>query len=265
LTLLLGIGGLVMAVIKKQTWAMIVTLFFLVYYIAVSGGQIKFMRYILPLIPVLAIGVGYVVQRIQESGKEKLGLALGLLVFGGVDTGSLVRSGGLTAKMMMPDARDLAGKWLKEKGASTVGLVNDPWYWSPSVQPDIDVTRMVGQKALLELWAGWEKPKVVRYFPENPSEPRFEWDVRLLKELKPEFVTFSSFEYIPFKRMSELKDGNDLDKLFGSRFLEFKKVLESEYDPVLETDSNHHEMVEDMEYVQPNVLIWQRKKTSASP
>jgi hypothetical protein len=264
LTVLLGLGGLGYAALKRQTWGFILVLFFLIYYGAVSGGEIKFMRYILPLIPVLALGVGYVVQKIQESGKEKFGLALGILVVGGVDTGSLVRAGGITAQMMMPDARDAAGRWLKEKGDVTVGLVNDPWFWSPSIQPDIDVTRMAGQKNLFALWQSWEKPKVARYFPPNPAE-RVEWDVRLLTETKPEYVAFTSFEYVPFKRMSELKDGNDVEKLYGSRFLEFKKVLEAEYSPVVETDPNHQDMVEDMEYVRPNVLIWQRKKTSANP
>ena len=267
LTVLLGLGGLVYALVKKQTWGVILAVFFVVYYLAVSGGQIKFMRYILPLIPILAIGVGYVVQKIQESGKEKLGLALGLLVFGGIDTGSLVRSGGLTAQMMLPDARDVAGRWLKDQGYISVGLVNDPWFWSPSIQPDTDVTRMAGQKALLGLWASWQKPRVAIYLPPNPAD-RFAWDARVVTELKPEFISFTSIEYAPYKRMSEMSNPSEFEKLFGSRFLEFKKALEANYDPIDPihvTDPTHQDMVEDMEYVRPNVLIWQRKKTSENP
>jgi hypothetical protein len=264
LTVLLGLAGLGMSVAKKHTWGIILAVFFIVYYLAVSGGQIKFMRYILPLIPILALGVGYTIQRIQESGKEKLGLALGILVLGGIDTGSLVRGGGLTATMMLPDARDVAGKWLRDKGDVSVGLASDPWFWSTTLQPDMDVFRYVGRKNLMQLWSSWEKPKVLRYFPPDPNDA-FDWDLRLLTELKPEFVTATSLEYIPYKRMSELKGGDDFETLFGKRYSEFKTELEKSYDPIYVTDPSHQEMVEDMEYVRPNVLIWQRKKTSASP
>ena len=267
LTVILGLAGLGMAAFKKQPWALILGSFFLIYYVAVSGGQIKFMRYILPLIPMLALGVGYAIHRIQEAGKEKWGIALGILVVGGIDAGGLVRGGGMTVQMMMPDSRDVAGRWLKEQGDVSVGLVNDPWFWSPSIQPDIDVTRSYGQRNLMELWASWQKPRLALYLPPNPAD-RFSWDARLVTELKPEFISFTSIEYAPYKRMSELTNGSEFEKLFGSRFLEFKKALEANYDPidpVHVNDPNHLDMVEDMEYVRPNVLIWQRKKTSTNP
>ena len=264
LTLLLGLGGLGLALAKKLTWATILALFFVVYYLAVSGGQIKFMRYVLPLIPILALGVGYVVQRVMESGKEKLGFAIGLLVFGGIDRGSLVQSGGLTAQMMMTDTRDVAGKWLRDKGNVTVGLVNDPWYWSPSIHPEVGITRMVGQDGLFEIWTEWNNPNMALYIPPNPRD-RYGWDVRLLTEMKPEYVAASSFEYVPVKRLSEQQSSDDIGKLLGGRYLQFKEVLERDYEVVFITNINHHEMVEDMEYVRPNVLIWQRKKVSANP
>ncbi len=269
LTFLLGVGGLGYSVFTRNAWAIILTSFFVVYYLAVSGGQIKFMRYILPLIPVLALGVGFVVHKVVESGKEKLGLALGLLVLGGADTGSLVRTGPLTYKMLSTDPRDIAGKWLKDKGDVTIGLASDPWYWSPSIHPEMGVTRIVGQKNLLELWASWDKPKVAVYIPPDPRD-RYSWDVKLLTEIKPEYVVASSFEYVPYNRLSKLKSGNEIETLLGSRYLEFKAILERDYEMVPkkefpENDDNHNEMVEDMEYVQPNVIIWQRKKISTNP
>ena len=264
LTLLLGLSGLALSVLKKNTWGIILISFFVVYYFAVSGGQIKFMRYILPLIPILALGVGFVIQQVMEAGKEKIGVAIGILVLGGIDRGSLVQTGGLTVQMMLPDTRDVAGKWLKDKGDITVGMVNDPWYWSPSIHPEVDITRAVRQDKLLSLWAGWQNPKVALYIPQNPAD-RFAWDVRLLSEMKPEYVTASSFEYVPYKRLSEQSGGDEFDRLFAKRYLEFKTALDRDYEVVFITDVNHHEMVEDMEYVRPNVLIWQRKKISTNP
>ena len=269
LTLIVGLVGLGTAVAKKLNWAIILTVFFLIYYLGVSGGQIKFMRYILPLIPVLAIGVGYVIQRIQESGKEKLGLALGLLIVGGIDRGSLVSSGALTATMLMPDPRDEAGRYLRGKADQSqadisVGLADDPWFWSPTVNPDTDITRMIGPKNLIQLWTGWQKPKVFRFLPANPQE-RVEWDVRLLTDMKPDYVSFTSYEYVPFKRMSELATKSDLENLYASRYTEFMKELQANYDVALDNDPFHEPMVEDMEYVRPHVLVWKRKTTSAKP
>ena len=259
-TLFLGLGGLGWAVAKKHTWGIILAVFFVTYYFAVSGGQIKFMRYILPLIPVLAVGVGFVVQKVQEAGKEKLGLAIGLLVAGGLDRGALVQGGALTAQMMMPDPRDVAGKFLIDKGDVSVGLANDPWFWSPTVNPDVDVSRMLGPKRLMELWMSWQKPRVLRYLPANPQE-RVEWDVRLLTEMKPDYVSFTSFEYIPFMRMAEVPNKTDHEGLYASRYTEFMKVLQQDYEKVLDNDPTHYPMVEDMEYVRPHVLVWQKKKT----
>lgn len=264
LTLLLGLVGLGYATVKRQTWGIVLAVFFIVYYFAVSGGQIKFMRYILPLIPILALGVGNVVKMVQEAGKEKIGLAIGLLVMGGVDRGGLVQGGSLTALMLTPDPRDTAGKFLIEKGDVTVGLANDPWFWSPTVHPDVDVSRMLGPKRLIELWTSWEKPKVLRYLPANPQE-RVEWDVRLLTEMKPDYVSFTSFEYVPFRRMAEVSNKTDLESLYASRYTAFMTVLQQDYDKVFDNDPAHDPMVEDMEYVRPHVLVWQRKKPIAIP
>ncbi len=264
LTLVLGLAGIGWLTVKKQTWGILLAIFFVTYYFAVSGGQIKFMRYVLPLIPILAVGVGYMIQKIQEAGKEKAGVAIGLLVIGGIDRGGLVQGGALTAQMMLPDGRDVAGKYLIEKGDVTVGLVDDPWFWSPTVNPDTDITRMIGPKNLIEMWTGWTKPKVVRHLPPNPNE-RVEWDVKLVTEDKPDYISFSSFEYVPFKRMSELSTKSDLENLYASRYVEFMAALTKDYEVVLDNDPYHVPMVEDMEYVHPHVLIWKRKTASANP
>lgn len=261
LTLLVGLGGLVWGVVKRQAWIGILATFFVCYYLGVSGGQIKFMRYILPLIPTLAIGVGVMVERFKEVEKERIGFAMGLLIIGGLDFGNLVQGGSLTFLMSVKDPRDVAGKFLIDKGNVSVGLVNDPWFWSPTVNPDVDVSRMIGPNRLIQAWQSWENPKVLRYLPEKPEE-RIEWDSRLLTEMKPDYVSFSSFEYVPFKRMSELGKKDDLENLFASRYADFMTKLTQSYDLILDNDPTHTPMVEDMEYVRPHVLVWQRKKTT---
>ncbi len=263
LTVLVGAIGLGMAVKGKQLWAILLVAFFVAYYLGVSGGQIKFMRYILPLIPILAVGVGVVVEKLYSAEKPKLGLALGLLVVGGVDFGNLVQGGSFTYLMVTPDPRDEAGKFLASKGPTTVGLVDDPWFWSPTVNPNVDVTRMIGPGQLILLWQSWENPRVVRHLPADPRE-RIRWDPLLLTEDKPEYVSFTSFEYVPFMRMSQAKPTTDPEKSDAARYDDFMTKLNADYTKVFDNDQYHTPMVEDMEYVRPHVLVWQRKQTASA-
>jgi hypothetical protein len=230
-------------------------------YGAVSGGQIKFMRYILPTIPALALGLGYFIDLVREKSElgKRVGVVVGLAVVGGLDKSGFVASGTMTAQMLAVDPRDLAGRFLKDKGE--VGLVSDPWFWSATLHPEMPMTRMFGPKRLMEMWSGWTSPKVVRFMPENPTE-RYDWDKRLISDLKPEYISFSSFEYGPVQRIADSKGGSDVEKLFASRYSEFVEELGKTYEIVpgpWDDGLGHRLMVEDMEYIHPRVTIWKRK------
>jgi hypothetical protein len=259
--LLAGLYALARGSLLKSAQVVVIAVYFVLLYAAVSGGQIKFMRYILPTIPALALGVGYVVDLMRAKSEigRKVGIVLGLAVCGGLDKSGFVSSGTMTVQMLAADPRDLAGRSLKDK--SEVGLVSDPWFWSATVHPEMPMTRMFGPKRLLELWSGWTSPKVVRYMPENPAE-RYDWDKRLVTDLKPEYITFSSFEYAAVQRIADSKQGSDVEKLFASRYLEFVDELGKTYEIVpgaWDDGMGHRLMVEDMEYIHPRVTIWKRK------
>lgn len=255
-----GLAGLVWATVRKQTVIALVLSLFLLYFVAVSGGQIKFMRYTLPLLPCLAIGFCYILKQMEDKGMERPSIALALATILGLDMGGLVRTASFTAKMMVPDTRDTAGRILKEQfKAENVGLVNDPWFWSPTLHPEMPIMRRYGPTRLMELWASWTAPRVLRYIPANPEEARFEWDVRLIRELKPDFISYSSLEYAPMDRILAMKSRSPVEELFAGRYKEFKTELDANYNLVWKTEYPHDTIVEDMEYVQPDVLIWQRK------
>ena len=259
--LIVGLFAFVRGGLLKSSPMIVIAVYFVLMYAAVSGGQIKFMRYILPTIPALALGVGYVVDRMREKSElgKKVGIVLGLAVVGGLDKSGFVASGTTTAQMVAPDPRDIAGRYLKDK--NEVGLVSDPWFWSATVHPEMPMTRMFGPKRLFELWSSWSSPKVVRYLPENPAD-RYDWDKRLITELKPEYITFSSFEYGAVQRIHDSKGGTDIEKLFASRYIEFVEELGKSYELVpgaWDDGIGHRLMVEDMEYIHPRVTIWKRK------
>jgi hypothetical protein len=219
------------------------------------------MRYILPTIPPLALGLGYVIDLVRAKSElgKRVGVVVGLAVVGGLDKSGFVASGTMTAQMLAVDPRDLAGRFLKGKGE--VGLVSDPWFWSATLHPEMPMTRMFGPNRLMEMWSGWTSPKVVRFMPENPAE-RYDWDKRLITDLKPEYITFSSFEYGPVQRIADSKGGADVEKLFAARYSEFVEELGKAYEIVpgaWDDGLGHRLMVEDMEYIHPRVTIWKRK------
>ncbi len=259
--LLVGFYSFIRGSLLKSAPMIVVSVFFVLMYAAVSGGQIKFMRYILPTIPALALGVGYVIDLMRAKSElgKKVGVVLGLAIVGGLDKSGFVGSGTMTAQMLAMDPRDLAGRYLKDK--AEVGLVSDPWFWSATLHPEMPMTRMMGPKRLMEMWSGWTAPKVIRFMPENPAE-RYDWDQRLLTDLKPEYVTFSSFEYAPVQRLLDSKGGSDVEKLFAARYSEFVEELGKSYEIVpgaWDDGMGHRLMVEDMEYIHPRVTIWKRK------
>jgi hypothetical protein len=255
--LVTGFAGLVIAVARREKVAVLVGLFFVLYFLAVSGGQIKFMRYILPTIPALALGVGFVLHRLEETEKNRFAILAGIVLVGGLDRGAL--NGSLVYSMVMktPDARDTAGKWLKEQNAKTVGVATDPWFWSVTLHPEMQATRMIGRKRLLEMWKNWDNPKVIRFVTENPDETP-DWDPRILTEGKPEYVVFTSLEYASVDRIAQMKHIDPHYQELVERYKQFIKKLGDSYTAVQSGDLTHVPMVEDMEYIRPRVVIWKK-------
>lgn len=256
--LVAGLAGLVVAVARKEKVAILIGLFFLLYFVAVSGVQIKFMRYILPTIPVLALGVGFVLHRLEEVEKKRIAIVAGIILVGGLDRGAL--NGSLVYSLLMkaPDARDTAGKWLKEQNATSVGVATDPWFWSVTLHPEMQATRMLGRKRLVEMWRTWENPKVIRFVTENPDETP-DWDPKILTEGKPEYVAFTSLEYAAVDRIAQMKQIDPQYQGLVDRYNLFIKTLGENYTAVQAGDVTHVPMVEDMEYIRPRVVIWKKK------
>ncbi len=215
------------------------------------------MRYVFPLIPVLAIGFGWLIGRMhaQANKKWQYGVALGILAIAGMGRGGLVDSVTYTYFMLDADPREKAAKLLD--GADSVGLVADPWYYTPSFYPEVAATRAVpfGQREQARL--SQTEPSILRFVPDNPDE-RIDWDSRLLTELDPEFVVFSSFEEEGFDRLARQKPSDEYEQSLAKRYTDFFTILKERYSgynvygrPMVD--------VHDLRYSQPKVQIWKRK------
>ena len=249
---------------QKKVWAIALLAFMLPYYVLIGRAEVKFMRYTFPLYTGLAIGFGYAIAKGQEQ--KQLGrfvVGAGILAVGGIDYGGLIGTVRFTQYMTAEDPRDSAARYLKDQAKSkpglVVGLPEDPWFWSPPLFPDSTIARrsMTPKKRVAAMEAATAPKETYFMTPEgNPTQ----FDKRLVTDLKPDIVTYTSLEYADPIRLKGRTDISDTGKALATQYTEFQAALDKDYeaDRFYGDEAN---LVQDMAYVQPRVLIWKRKTT----
>lgn len=260
--LLLGLAGLGFAAVRKDPAAFALGAFFVVYYILIGRAEVLFLRYTFPLLLGLGFGLAWLVHWSAPKGRLAHVVAvLAILGLGGVFGGGLAAAGATGIWMTGPDPRDEAAAFLREEASqnpeTVVGLVSDPWFYSPPFYPEVGAPRGVPFEDRHTAMLGASEPRVRRYVPENP-EDRFDWDVRLLAETQPDYVVFSSFETEGLIRLLNRTGLSDLESLLTTRLKEFTERLKADYVPSRFFGGTGYD-VHDLEYVRPRIEIWKRK------
>ncbi|MBL8059949.1 MAG: glycosyltransferase family 39 protein [Chthonomonas sp.] len=254
----MGLVGLGRLAYRRVPWVFGLLLFFVLYFLLIGKAEVKFMRYVFPLIPVLAIGFGWLVGRMQahpDRRKWSWGVALAMCAIAGMGRGGLADTTTATFCMLGTDPRDLAALIVKKD--ASVGLVADPWFYTASLYPETVAPRPIPFAERERARLAQTAPRVLRYIPTNPDE-RVDWDVRLIDELKPDSIVFSSFEQEGYERMP---DGSPEKQ----RYTEFWIALNRDYAYLdLSLLGSGLPEVHDLMYIRPKVQIWKRKSTSSS-
>lgn len=266
--LVMGVAGLARLAWKKEPWAFGLIAFALAYYVLIGRAEVKFLRYVFPLLPVLAVGAGWLAGQAHTHPKQPfklIGLAA-ILGLGGLLGGGLTRTVAATSWMAGEDPRDSAAKWIRQnaKPGETVGLVKDPWFYTASLYPQAQLALMIPYPLRTQFLQEAGPPRVIRHLPADPDQ-RIDWDVELLTQDKPDYVVFSSFESDDMVRIRAVGADNEIDKLLVSRFESFWKQMEKDYEPsaamIFGSDGPS---IHDMMYIRPKVWIWKRKADSST-
>lgn len=267
----------------EAAWLLGPVVLFVLMYVLIGRAEVKFMRYVFPLLPALAMGFGWLMGQGHSAGtvRSRFGVFLGMVSLAGIG-GGFAGTANLTRFMMEPDIRDQVGAALREDlgPGTTVGLVKDPWFWTVSLHPLIQAgpvnMRASDRMAALELAAPL---RVVRYVPPEGLEARRDWDLRLLTEVRPDYVVFSSFETEGYDRMDlpGARVPDEYAAAFGE-YREFMKRLRAEYDLAVVRLPDGTETllpgsdalfptgsVHDLMYVRPYVWVWRRKDDAPTP
>jgi hypothetical protein len=269
LLVLLGAAGLAAALWRGKPWAWALGAFALATYVLIGRAEVKFMRYTFPLMPVLAIGAGWLVGQAHQNPNRRWRLAgvAGVFGLGGLGGGGLADSGLTTWWMTGPDPRDEAGSWLRREAAGkSVGLVKDPWFWTATLYPGTAAPRSVPFAQRDAEMRAVRDPKVLRHVSGDP-DARTDWDVRLLTEDAPDFVTFSSFEFDDLDRLSRMREPPEGTREAVNRFVAFGRELNARYQPVFAAgaDGRGMRLVHDMMYVRPTIWVWKRRPDTPKP
>lgn len=263
LAVLLSLFGLIWSARMGTRWIWLALVFAIPYYILLGRAEIHFARYTFPLLIVLALGFGWLVGRAHElKGAHRITVMIAIVALGV----SLQLGTSFTSAMAGREPRDTLAEFLKGQSneSTTVGLVSDPWYYTPALIRDVAIMR--GQRSMqVEEMDASHAPRVVQYVAGSQSD-RYDWDVRLLEEIRPDYVVFSNFEVGPVARLSETTG----KYIQVDRFKEFEAKLTQNYTlvggpavdlslPLKGRYAAANQLVEDLAYVRPVLWLWKRK------
>jgi 4-amino-4-deoxy-L-arabinose transferase-like glycosyltransferase len=131
-----GLAGWALLARRGVREAAPVAAFALVTYALIGAAAVRFWRYVMPLLPALALGASALVACCGTGRRFRAPTVGGTLVAVGVAYASWL-SMAYTRLMVTPDPRDQAAVAVRAAGPeATVAFATTPWYWSPPLAPE---------------------------------------------------------------------------------------------------------------------------------
>lgn len=256
LAFLLGLLGVGVAVARKERWIVPALVATLLLYLVIGRAEVKFVRYCFPLIPLFALGLGSLAGRSHQAGDNRGRFVAGMTLFAlaGLGGGGLITGVNWSLMMANRDPRNLAAEYLRQEPGKSVGLVSDPWFYTPTLYPTSAMGPMAGVKRFEDM-AATSNPSVIRIIPPDP-ETRRDWDPALLAA-KPDFIAISSFEMDDLNRVRVAKTASPAAMDAAVRMKVFMDMMEKSYklDMVFgQGGPRDHDLM----YIQPVIWIWKR-------
>jgi hypothetical protein len=250
---IVALFGIARSLSRKDRAAWVLLAFLVPYYALIAVPEVKFLRYTLPIAPVLCVFAGYA---LASGIREKLlesrwAVVAGAALVLGAATGNNLVS--MTELMVRPDSRDQAAAWLRGNArGKRIGFPTVPWFYTPPLFPDTGAG--VGERGAvfrLTQMAKATEFKLLYYWPEGQAHPP-EWEPGLLAALQPDYVVCSSFEFEDQERIARYSP----EKVPG--YTECRELLNERYE-LKRAFGYAAPRAHDLEYVSPRILIWQRK------
>lgn len=204
--LVLALASVGYALYKRERGDGLLAAFALPYYVMISLAAVRYARYTIPLLPILALWVGRMLadgSRLPRPVWRKLSLGLSIMILGG----TLVDVGWLIHAMADTDSRDAALTWIKANAPAraTFGYAAQPWFGTAPLNPYFPMPHP-GR------WRAMTPPAEASHYVYAGKE----WDLALLKSANPDFVILSEFDYDDALRRHDPKAIEYMDYLMDS-------------------------------------------------
>jgi 4-amino-4-deoxy-L-arabinose transferase-like glycosyltransferase len=246
--LLLTLVSIGYAALKRERGDGLLATFALPYFVLISLVAVRYARYDIPLLPILALWNGRLLadgSRISISPACKLTLAASAAVL----LWTLGASAILIRPMAAVDPRDAALEWLLQHSPPTarIGFAVQPWFGAPPISPYFSSPRPGA-------WQAVTSPDLKRRIVYNGKD----WDTELLKSQKPDFVVLSEYDYDDAKRLNEpafLEYANALDSYNQIYQHPFQSpTVQGLHGPELISQNLPHDML----YTNPEITIYRK-------
>ena len=204
---LVSLGGAVYSLRRRQAGDWLLWAFLLPTFLSLAFSARIFVRYALPLIPLLTLLAARGVSELLDQERfRRLGLALAGLAF----LGALGSSAAHLRVMAGEDSRDAAARYLREQVSRDhiVALATDPWYYTPPIHPTAGNVKAFG----LPMFGGppvWDRSpsrglyqlEAFRVLAPASTPPAGALTVAQLRLHQPEWVVVSDFQYEDSERL----------------------------------------------------------------
>lgn len=182
--LVLAVAGLGYLIARGSWQERSLAAFAVAYFALVSTAEVRFARYMLPLVPVFAVGVG---RLIGDGGRRAR--KIGLVCLGATLPYTLL----LVGRGLVTDPRTAAAQWIRSNvpSGSTISVPTVPWFYSPPLSPRFGELAQMGRIGAAKAVEGYQM-----------IVPTQDWAVWVLGE-NPDVVIISSFEEQDRKRLGD--------------------------------------------------------------
>ncbi len=182
--LLLALASIGYAVYRRQRGDALLAAFALPYYVLISLAAVRYARYTIPLLPILALWTG----RMLADGSRLTSSLSGLAAAGGaiVFLATLVNGASLVAVMAGTDTRDTALSWLNANAPlpQRIGFPVQPWFGTAPVSPYFPSPG-------LGAWQSVTPPETQKRIVYSGTD----WDIKALEAQHPDVVVLSEYDY----------------------------------------------------------------------
>lgn len=241
----LGVAGL-----RRERGDLLLLSWGLPFYLLVGAAKDHFIRYLIPLLPALAVLTARWLLEMGNRpgiGKRMVGWGMGAVVV-------LSGAGKSAAYLRLfdpPEARTEVARWFRQNvpPGTRVGLTERPWFFTPPLVPA----------------NGGSAPGARQIFERDPESQRYRWvwlgfQAEVLAREKPDWILLTDFEYGPRLRLKQPSALSFLEQLEKDYRLHLRVHRQPS---LLGWTLDQGPVPHDWRYLNPEVRVYRRREAAA--